>query len=64
MGYKHKTVNHFRGCSTAEGVHTNHVESLWRGAKRKWNPWMEQGVPFLQSFLDEWLWRRQRSKDH
>jgi len=38
MGYKHKTVNHFQWCATAEGVHTNHVESLWRDAKRKLNP--------------------------
>jgi len=22
MGYNHKTVNHFQGCGTAEGVHT------------------------------------------
>jgi len=46
MGYKHKTINHSRGCGTAEGVNTKHVECLWRGAKRKWNPWMAQGVPF------------------
>jgi len=46
MGYKHKTVNHFQGCGTAEGVHTNHVESLRRGAERKLNAWMEQGVPY------------------
>jgi len=49
MGYKHKIVNHFRGCSTAEGVHTNHVESLWRALSE--NEIHEWSKAFLSAVL-------------
>ena len=62
-GYTHKAVNHSEEYVTAEGVHTNHIESLWRDAKRKLKSMNGARRSFLPSYLDEWLWRRQRSKD-
>ena len=57
LGYTHKAVNHSQEYVTAEGVHTNHVESLWRDAKRKLKSMNGARRSFLPSYLDEWLWR-------
>jgi len=64
MGYKHKTVNHSKVYATAEGVNTNHIESLGRDARGKFKSMSGARRSFLPSHLDEWLWRRQRSKNH
>ena len=38
QGYTHKTVNtHSVECVTADGVHMNQIENIWRDAKRKLN---------------------------
>ena len=63
LGYKHKAVNHFQEYVITEGVHTNHIESLWRDTKRKLKSMNGARRSFLPSYLVEWLWRRQRSKD-
>jgi len=63
LGYTRKEVNHSQEYVTTEGVHTNHIESLWRDAKRKLKSMIGTMRSFLPSYLDEWLWRRQRSKD-
>ena len=70
LGYTHKAVNHSQEYVTAEGVHTNHIESLWRDVKpnRKfvawrwnWNPWMEQGVRSCRPIWTNGYGAKQRS---
>ena len=49
LGYTHKAVNHSQEYVTAEGVHTNHIESLWRDAKIEIHEWSKAFVSAVLS---------------
>ena len=58
-GYVHATVNHSKEYISEQGVHTNHIESLWADLKYKFKRMKGVAREQIQSYLDEWLWRRQ-----
>lgn len=60
--YTHLTVNHnLHFVDPQTGVHTNAIESLWCSAKVHIKKMRGVNRAFLQSYLDEYVWRRQQS---
>jgi len=57
QGYTYETVNHSVEYVTADGVHMNQTENLWRDANRKLNAMNGVQHTYLPSNLDEWVWR-------
>jgi hypothetical protein len=57
----HKTVNHTYTFS-ARNVHTNSIESVWGSAKIQIKRMRGVSRPYLQSYLDEFCWRRSSKK--
>ena len=61
FGYIHRTINHRTHYVNPRNrrVHTQNVESMWNAAKKKFQRMLGTRRPFLQSYLDEFVWRRQ-----
>lgn len=63
--YTHFGVNHsicFKNKLT--GVHTNHVESYWSRAKRKFKYMFGTNSEIIPSYLDEFMWRERFGGQH
>ncbi|CAM1308498.1 Uncharacterised protein r2_g1846 [Pycnogonum litorale] len=57
--YRHETVNHSRNFVDPEtGVHTQHIERLWRSAKVRNKRHCGTDREMLPGYLAEFLWRR------
>ena len=56
---KHKT--HFKDPRT--GVHTNAIEGCWSGAKKKFKMMNGTRRHHMQSYIDEFVWRKNHCKD-
>ncbi len=55
--FKHRTVNH-NYTFVDRGVHTNSVESIWNSGKIYTKQMRGISRKYLQSYLDEFCWRR------
>lgn len=57
LGYQHGTVNHSLEFVSAEGVHTQAIESQWRSLRRMFTP---GGRPHeeIADYLIEFIWRQ------
>jgi len=65
QGYTHETVNtHAVEHVTADGLHMNHTENCGGTLSKKLNAVNGVQHTFLPSYLDEWMWRHKRGKDH
>ena len=62
LGYVHRTVNHRQHFVSPQGVHTNRIESLWAQCKYKFKRMYGMSRTFIPTYLDEFMWRRKRSK--
>ncbi|XP_039255553.2 uncharacterized protein LOC120332381 [Styela clava] len=62
MGYIHETVNHSIEYVSPMGVHTNEIESLWGEIKKRFRAMNGVARHMVQSYLDEWVWKRQFTK--
>ncbi|CAF0890570.1 unnamed protein product [Brachionus calyciflorus] len=61
--YVHRTVNHdLHFVDPKTGVHINTKESLWRSAKQKIKKMNRISRKYLQSNLDEYIWRKKCRK--
>ena len=63
LGLTHKTVNHRRRFVDPQGIHTNTIENMWGQFKGKLRRMQGCRRTFLASDIDEFLWRRNRSKE-
>ena len=58
LGFVHHTVNHSANfVDPATGVHTQSVEGYWSRAKQKIKAVYGSRLPFIPSYLDEFMWR-------
>jgi len=63
-GLPHQTVNHsLHFVNPATGVNTNTVENMWRCAKDKFKRMHGTSQAHISSYLQEFLWRRQHSRE-
>ena len=62
LGYVHRTVNHRQCFVNSQGIHTNCIESLWAQCKNKSKRIKGADRAFIPSYLDEFVWRRKRTK--
>ena len=62
LGYVHRTVNHRQCFVNSQGIDTNRIESLWAQCKNKFKRMKGADRAFIPSYLDEFLWRRKRTK--
>ena len=56
--YIHKKCNHSLAFIIPGGVHTNTVESYWNAAKAKLKEMRGVKRIYLQSYIDEFIWRK------
>ena len=63
LGYTHITVNHRRNFVVHQGIHTNTIDNMWGQFKRKLRRMQGCRRTFLSSYKDEFLWRRNGSKE-
>jgi transposase-like protein len=65
LGFPHQAVNHSQFfVDPVTGVHTNHIESRWKAMKdtlRRKSGVRRRDLP---DYLDEYMWRRRRDRDH
>jgi len=60
----HQTVNHsLHYVNPGTGVNTNTVENMWRCAKDKFKCMHGTSQAHITSYLQEFMWRRQHSRD-
>lgn len=63
--YRHLTVNHKKNFVDPEtGACTNHVESMWQKAKHQHKQRFGTHRHLLDTYLCEFMWRRQFPSDH
>lgn len=62
-GLRHETVNHREEFVTAEGVHTQRIESQWRILRRKFTPGGKRNEDIAETLL-EFSWRRKCKNDN
>ena len=62
LGYVQRTVNHRQCFVNSQGIHINRIESLWAQCKNKFKRMKGADRAFISSYLDEFLWRRKRTK--
>ena len=61
--YQHKTVNHdLHFVDPTTLAHTNSIESVWNSAKIHLKAMRGVSRRYLNSYLDEFLWRRNTCK--
>ena len=56
-------MNHRRHFVDPQGIHTNTMENMWGQFKGKLRKMQGFRRTFLASYNDEFLWRRNRSKE-
>ena len=63
LGHVHRIVNHRQQFVSPQDVHTNRIESLWAQCKYKFKRMHGTSRTFIPTYLDEFMWRRKRSKE-
>ena len=62
-GFSYASVNHsLHFIDPVTGVHTQHVEGYWSGAKGKLKRMHGTSDDLLLSYLDEYMWREQHGR--
>lgn len=63
--YVHASINHSENfVDPVTGVHTQHVECMWKNAKRKFKAMLGVQSTMLPSHLDEFMWRQRYGATH
>lgn len=61
-GFNHLRVNHtYNFVDPSSGAHTQTVERMWRSSKMKNKQMSGTNRDFLQSYMEEYMWRNQSS---
>lgn len=63
LGYELGVVNHSETFVTADGIHTNRIESIWGAFKRKYRSITNNQKNMISSYIAEWCFKR-KFKNH